>query len=523
MTETILLGLDGATWEVLDPLAEKGHLPNIRSLASESYTADLESIYPPTSGPAWVSMATGMNPGKTGVYYFLNRVDPETFDFQPVDRADFEGRSFWDVLNENGKSAGIFNFPVLSPPYEIDGYMISGFGADTDDGFAYPEELEEKLHSLAGGEYQTKIPFSDPKFLDRPHELAETLQTHLDGREAAIKYLLEQRPTDVFCGVVSATDWIQHYYWKYADESHSQYDPTAEEVNQLFYELWERVDELVGTVAEIADRRDARLLLISDHGFGPFEGTFYVNEWLRKEGFYQYTDSSIGTKVVRSLFPHLRRVAEPIVQQVPIFNDVAKSLGKSLKPSPTDRVDQSESAACATNKGFIHLLPESDVERSTVVDRLSSRLEAEGLDYSIYAPEDLYSGKNVHTAPDILFTIEDFEFALQAGSPADGEIFSQEPPSPNRSGGHKRDGILLVSNTEAADEERERASLLSVTPTVLHMNDVAVPEEVDGNVLPVARSSDDDVSYRDYGFHERDVDGGEGEEIREHLQDLGYV
>ena len=73
MAKSLIIGLDGATWNVIKPLAEEGKLPTFKKLMEEGVWGNLESTVPPVTGPAWVSFATGRNPGKTGVFDFLNR------------------------------------------------------------------------------------------------------------------------------------------------------------------------------------------------------------------------------------------------------------------------------------------------------------------------------------------------------------------------------------------------------------------------------------------------------------------
>ncbi|WP_336001803.1 alkaline phosphatase family protein [Halorientalis halophila] len=526
MTETIVLGLDGATWDVLDPLIEGGELPNIAAVRDEGYSGALESVYPPTSGPAWASMATGMNPGKTGVFYFLNRTDPDSFEFESMSSRDFEGRSFWDVLGREGKSTGVFNFPMLHPPYEMEGYMVSGFGAPKEE-FTYPSDLAAELEVVAG-EYEIKIPFSDPKYAGRPGELATTLLEHLDGREAVIDHLLTERRTDVFCGVVSVTDWMQHYYWKYADDRHVLHDPEGIDGESHYRELWRRVDDLVGTVHRIARERNATLLLISDHGFGPFDGTFYVNDWLEAEGFRVPAKQSKLGRARDLLFPHVRRIAEPVVERVPVLNDLATSVGRSMKPTPTETVDIDRSIACATDKGFIHMLSDDPADRERVVDALGGLFEDHDLEYEIFAPEDLYAGPAIDLAPDILYTIEDFEYALQANRSPTDEVLIERPPSPSRSGGHKRDGIFVVAGEGAASGSGARASLLDIAPTILYSQNVPIPTGMDGDVIKdafePAYRDDREIEFREYGIVEPSGGrGGDADAVREHLEDLGYV
>ena len=67
----LVIGLDGGTWDLLMPLAKQGFLPILHELVVGGSYGELESTIPPITGSAWVSFATGKNPGKTGVYDFL--------------------------------------------------------------------------------------------------------------------------------------------------------------------------------------------------------------------------------------------------------------------------------------------------------------------------------------------------------------------------------------------------------------------------------------------------------------------
>lgn len=66
----LVIGLDGATWDLLEPLAKEGKLQTLRNLMEGGVWGNLESTIPPVTVPAWVSFATGMNPGKLGVFGF---------------------------------------------------------------------------------------------------------------------------------------------------------------------------------------------------------------------------------------------------------------------------------------------------------------------------------------------------------------------------------------------------------------------------------------------------------------------
>lgn len=533
MTETIVLGLDGATWDLLDPLIESGALPNIERLSTSGPSGRLESTFPPITAPAWLSMATGQNPGKTGVFYFLNREEPDSFDFQTLGSDKFQGQSFWDVLSAHDQSVGIFNYPMLFPPYEIDGFMVSGLGSDADDTITYPESLGDELDDVTDG-YQVKVPYADPKYQDRPRELESDLLEIIEKRETAIEYLLTEKDPDHFFGIISATDWAQHYFWRYADEDHALYDPAADHENAL-KRIWMRVDEAVGTVADLAREDDTTLLIVSDHGFGPINRTFHSNKWLRQRGYTQPPNQSLVDQARTRYFPHLRQIGKTVVKIVPPLNEFAKSMGESLRKSPGENVDFEASIAFAPRQnltcGMIYMLSDNETAKQDIMDSLERTIdenpETETID--VYEPEDLYHGPKTVLAPDVLFAIDDFECAVDPRATASETIVSGGPPSKARSGGHKREGIVIVSGPNATEGAELDARIFDIAPTLLHLHDSTVPEEMDGEVLFNAFDSGSTERFVEKAPLEALVTSGDAigrddkEQVQERLEDLGYI
>src|SRR5438046_10519479 len=74
MSKKVLsIGLDGATFDVLDPLIDRGLMPRLKRFIDEGVRGPLETTIPPITPTAWVSWMTGKNPGKHGVFEFLLR------------------------------------------------------------------------------------------------------------------------------------------------------------------------------------------------------------------------------------------------------------------------------------------------------------------------------------------------------------------------------------------------------------------------------------------------------------------
>ncbi len=483
-------------------------------------------------------MATGQNPGKTGVFYFLNRDDPDSFDFESLGSDSFHGQSFWDVLTARNHSVGVFNFPMLYPPYDLgeEGFMVSGLGSPGDDTISDPDGLKRELDEVTGG-YEVKVPYADPKYQNRPGQLASDLHEMLEKREAAMTYLLEEKRPDVFFGVVSVTDWAQHYFWRYHDSDHELHDPSAdEEHKKALTRLWERVDDTVGAIADFAEREDANLLIVSDHGFGPVNQTFYSNSWLEQKGFRTPAETSSVQALRTRYFPYLRRIAEPIVSAVPQLNNLAKSVGKSIRGSPGDDIDWDRSTVFAPRQnltcGMLYMLSEDPDDREAVIDALEGLTDDDGqpLEVDVFRPEDRYHGPKTDLAPDILFTVEDFECAVDPRHTTDDGHLVSGPPSAARSGGHRMEGIYVAAGPDIESGDGIPASIFDIAPTLLYAADEPIPNVMDGEPLTDLFTSNfrDERSIRRQSLSrlvgsgetsaERDTDA-----VQDRLEDLGYI
>ncbi len=147
-TPTLVVGLDGATYSIIDPLLKEERLPNLKKILMTGTRATMLSSTPPLSSIAWTSIATGVNPGKHGIFDFAHR-ESKSYEFVPYTARDKKVPSLWRVLSEAGKKVCIVNVPLTYPAEEVNGVMLSGFpfpsGAKD---WAYPPSISEELAAV---------------------------------------------------------------------------------------------------------------------------------------------------------------------------------------------------------------------------------------------------------------------------------------------------------------------------------------------------------------------------------------
>jgi len=145
----VVLGFDGVDPGFLKEGMDAGKLPNLKKLAAEGTFAPLGSTNPPQSPVAWSTFATGMNPGKHGIYDFVRR-DPATYlpavatstvsppemrwglwpTKPPEGHNPRRGETFWKTASDAGVRVSVITVPYTFPPDEVapGGRQLSGLG-----------------------------------------------------------------------------------------------------------------------------------------------------------------------------------------------------------------------------------------------------------------------------------------------------------------------------------------------------------------------------------------------------------
>ncbi len=149
----LILGLDGGTFDLLDPLMDAGELPFLKSLVSSGVRAPLTSVYPAKTIPAWYSCATGQDPGELGIYGFTEPTGPPgrsklVQTFRPAE-------AMWDRLSRQGVKVGVVNFP-LRAGYPLHGFVVPGMFSQTPT--TYPAELRAQVEGELGAPYLSGAP-----------------------------------------------------------------------------------------------------------------------------------------------------------------------------------------------------------------------------------------------------------------------------------------------------------------------------------------------------------------------------
>src|SRR5918999_1341136 len=219
----VVIGLDGAAWHLLDPMIESGIMPRLAELRSRGSSGRLKSTIPTYTPPAWTSAATGVNPGRHGIYGFVE--GHAQYERQELMHSGkIKAPTIWEIANDQGASVGVYNLPLTYPPRPLDGWMVSGMMTpgygERLKGFASwgpngdrNARLEQLIQEWAPG-YVVDVSANYEQDW-RDASLCEKTLASLRQRERVLSGLLETAPVDVLFSVLAAPDRLQHVYYRY--------------------------------------------------------------------------------------------------------------------------------------------------------------------------------------------------------------------------------------------------------------------------------------------------------------------
>jgi predicted AlkP superfamily phosphohydrolase/phosphomutase len=547
----IVLGIDGATFDILDPWVQAGWMPHLAGLFSGGCRATMRSTIPPYTPQAWVSMMTGKTPAQHGVVDFVERGEDRTARGF-VSSTLIAGEAVWDTASRHGRSVGVLNMPLTYPPRPLNGFMVSGLLTPRDrQDYTYPAELRQEILSAVPG-YEPD-PY-EPLSLDR--DVANFAQWTQNG-EVVARHLHESRPVDLFINVVQTIDFLQHILWRALS------DP-AVRAKAPFDRLWPTVLNLIGAVDDQIGERlrwmdnSTTLFLVSDHGFQPVKRWFYVNRWLQQQGWLHLQAPHGGLGQALAARGHwTTRDIKALVRRLDVLG-LRRYLGRLARGRIADQLEASLAApidwtrtraSCApsTNEGiYVNVqgrdangivAPGNEYEdaRSQIMAELAElRDPATGRTVvsAVHRREDVYSGEFLELMPDILMEFEDRPY-LVSETTAGAAPLAPMPEGYVEGRHHPRGIFAAFGPLIEPGRTLPDVSIVDVAPTLLYALDLPVPADMTGRVVERAFRPDyrdehpvrsEDGSVAPTGRRQgSSYDQEEEDDMRRRLQGLGYL
>jgi predicted AlkP superfamily phosphohydrolase/phosphomutase len=486
----LVFGVDGLAFRILDPMIEQGLLPNFQKLRDDGVRAILQSIIPPLTPPAWVSMFTGLRAAQHGVYDFWDYEQTPRGAQAPVVTHRRGGKAVWNILSEWGKRVIVANVPLTYPPEPVNGIMLSGYMApDMNSNVTYPPAFKKELLNEVP-HYQIDL---DPaiKDLEKGNLLEETLMMTRE-RISMLKLLL-QKPWDFFFITFVGADRIQHHKW---DEIVS-FHPQAVQYYQM-------LDEALG-MSLAALEPDDILMVVSDHGFQGVRRKFNINEYLLKEGWLKVKDDGKyrRTHLFELTKSVLRRFGmQDIIEGLKTFrkrNQQHPGIGEENAPQKEAHaaelpdVDWANARACVLSSsgwlgGYADILFNETVTEAEI-DALREKLlhmrdplTGQALAMGIHR-EDAYGTGTFNPKDRHLIVIANDSINIHGKL---GRASLWETTSWSM-GTHHPDGVLyLYGKGVKKGTSITPVQIYDIVPTILTCMDIPVPEGLEGTMIKEA-------------------------------------
>jgi predicted AlkP superfamily phosphohydrolase/phosphomutase len=527
----VLIGLDGATFAVLDHLMNDGVMPFLRQWSAAGVRAVLRSTSHPLTPIAWTTLMTGRQPGNHGVFDFVRAdFDGAQPGYALGTSADVRVETLWAMASRHGCRVTCLYFPCMFPPPGINGFVVPGFVSwQYLSRAVHPRDLYARIKALP--EFDTKLlalqwDIERKALQGLPeNEFEEWIRFHT-AREAQwfsiAQFLMREEPCELTAILFDGVDKLQHLCYHLLDPvlGRQHTSEWAQRVRAQCLAYFRQLDRFIGTIVETAGSA-ARVFIASDHGFqAASDRIFYANVWLEQQGYLGWKDSAPLDHEGR-LTPEGHAGPDTLI-------DWTRTTAFALTASSNAiwiRRRRNGHAGVAVE--------EYPRVRQRLVDGLTALIDpATGrrVVQRVMTREEAYPGAAVEEAPDLTLVLSDYSFLSVLRT--DAVLRPRRLPY----GTHHPDGIFLASGAGIRrGEELAPFSIVDITPTLLHALELPIPSDLDGAPMtaafepewlgthPIRREDHAEAAMAAAAVPERSLGPGGDEEILRRLKALGYL
>jgi len=267
----VILSIDGVPYGLVRRMIEQGDMPNLASFVSQAGLRKMRSVQPTVSCVAWSSYMTGKNPGKHGIYGFIDRHEG-TYDLMFPNSSARAAEDIWSILSRADKRVFGMNVPTTYPPKPVNGIMIGGFLSLSLKKAAYPAGTGDYLRSI-----NYRIDSDAALARQDKRAMLDDLHRTLDARMEAMFHFLHEESWDFFHTHIMGSDRINHFLWQKMEQNDPEFAPA-------FFAYYRRIDEYIGRLLEFLPE-DVPLMIFSDHGFCSIKQEVQLSRYLVELGW----------------------------------------------------------------------------------------------------------------------------------------------------------------------------------------------------------------------------------------------
>ena len=525
-TKLIIFGIDGGDWRLFNRLIEKGFMPNLKKIKESGTIGLLRSSFPPVTAPAWVSFATGKEPGKTGIFYFL-KFKHNLSEFKPITSDDIQGETFYKTLYEAGYRCILVNLPVSYPP-QIAETVITGILTQDENNFLAPLSLKREIPELENYRFSPNADY----LVSGDYDMYAQSIREIEKNRFKIGKKLFFRDWDFFFYLFSGSDWIQHHKFH-------ELNILSKKIGNHIIGIYNDLDEYLGWFIDNMPQH-SNIILMSDHGFETYKASFNINYWLKTHGYLSLEKKNDNLapnlvnkeidkarnrrrriKIPGSILKYLdnpinQYIYEKMKRLIPLdigYPNIGPNCQKTMAYNPYDAVI-----------GLIYLNTKNDFEDGTVesnqyqkllknimveLQRVEQTIPLE-TSWEVKPGAEVYRNSDGIKIPDIVLISDNIKCDI---NPSKRNVFTKQI-----SEGHSMYGMFLAYGSDINRGNIENITICDLAPTILHMFDVPIYKDIDGRVIREIFKKESEYRHRAVKYFESDI--AEKKLLKEKIKNL---
>ena len=501
MRRLLVIALQEATRDLIDPWVEQGLLPNIARLMQAGTCRSVHAQAPLITPHSWANILTGVNAGRHGIFDYWQRGADGVF--RESSPTVLQAPPIWARLRDTGLRSTYVNLPLTWPLPEVDGTIVAGggLGAVPTRNIFSPRVLHDRLIA-AHGAYSPEATAPGGR---KKRECLTLFDTETPRTAAAFEFLLNAQHWNFAMVYFLDAAMAQHYFW--ADME----DGPANPYSNVILSAYKNLDTAIGRLVAAAGP-DTVVFVMSECGAGALRSGINLNNWLDQQGLLRPRHGPLtGLRhfVENQLLPLAKRTLPPALKsgignRSPMLRNWASSSGTQLDLdwSRTQVFSRGKEGNLFVNlagrdpHGIVQPGSEYDTLLNDVGDALRKLRDPDTgaqVVASVARPEQLYTGSAVEFAPDLIVDWTDAAYMVTERGSSSNEVFVdrwRKGMSWPTTGSHRYDGVLIAAGPGiSAGTRMGRASQFDLLPTWLNILGQPVPSELEGRVLSAMMES----------------------------------
>lgn len=485
MSKAVLIGIDGATWNLIKPWVNEDKLSSFKRLMDKGIWGKLESTIPVLSPAAWTTIFTGVNPGKHSIFSFVKQ-KRDSYMIRPISSKDIKSKMVWEYLSQHGRRSVLINIPFYYPPKPLNGIILTGLGTPSKySNFTYPKNFKQYLLSIFPN---YDVDFNEDLILRSKNRrfILNKIKTVTDENIRVTEHLFEKEEWDFFAVVLRSLDIIQHYYWNN---------------KSIILEYYQQIDKFLDFILRNMTN-DTTIFICSDHGFARTNTRVFINNWLERHNLLKIRRSNrkINIFPTAEMFQKLLiktglRGAAWRIKHSKFLEFLFKYVVRSEEYQHLFNIDWYKTKAYFFEgsygiinvnlngrepKGSVKLEDFENVRKLILSKAMALKVSQSSRKVikKAFRGEELYKDDSGYIPDVVLLSNEGYR--LVGGYNHYDNIFETEE---ERTGEHSLYGILIVYGSKVKTGRVNNVNVRDITPTILYSLKLPISMEMDGRVL----------------------------------------